>query len=468
MFSYFYYNILNILFLCNSYFNKYSITFSNPKTQSLVGILELHDHLMFFILLIFNIKMCFFLYSIITSRKNLFFNEKKGPLKNDVFEFNERYVEEGVYSFKHATVLEFIWTILPGIVLVIMAVPSFMLLYSLEESNFPVFNICVIGNQWYWSYEYMDFDVLHYYSKFINNKFTFFRENIKEYRIFLDCFFLKINRHDVFNMMFDTSTLTGEYLDTFLNSAIAEVGNRNCSKVLSSYDLDLVFEPEDFIYVFNNMDENIDWSWILGSLDEDFPIDLAHNFYIKDIFNFDALKKIFIEDFYLDNLLLTLDEVPILFLSDAFLRTLEDKFEDTLTLDCQIVPESDLPLGYPRLLTTDQVLVIPSETPLRFLVTSNDVIHSWCIPSFGIKMDAIPGRLNQVLLTTPYFGTSWGQCSELCGVNHGFMPIEIRAIPYEDFSPYIKILIKSYTNSFASRYFSLNFLEIAYGDTVSL
>jgi hypothetical protein len=58
--------------------------------------------------------------------------------------------------------------------------------------------------------------------------------------------------------MFDTSTLTGEYLDTFLNSAIAEVGNRNCSKVLSSYDLDLVFEPEDFIYVFNNMDENID------------------------------------------------------------------------------------------------------------------------------------------------------------------------------------------------------------------
>jgi cytochrome c oxidase subunit 2 len=75
-------------------------------------------------------------------------------------------------------------------------------------------------------------------------------------------------------------------------------------------------------------------------------------------------------------------------------------------------------------------------------------------------MDAIPGRLNQVLLTTPYFGTSWGQCSELCGVNHGFMPIEIRSIPYEDFSPYIKILIKSYINIFTSKYFSLNFLKI--------
>ncbi len=73
-------------------------------------------------------------------------------------------------------------------------------------------------------------------------------------------------------------------------------------------------------------------------------------------------------------------------------------------------------------------------------------------------MDAIPGRLNQVLLTTPYYGTSWGQCSELCGVNHGFMPIEIRAIPYEDFSPYIKLLIKSYVNSFTSNHFSLNLL----------
>lgn len=73
-------------------------------------------------------------------------------------------------------------------------------------------------------------------------------------------------------------------------------------------------------------------------------------------------------------------------------------------------------------------------------------------------MDAIPGRLNQVLLTTPYYGTSWGQCSELCGVNHGFMPIEIRAIPYEDFSPYIKLLIKSYISSFTSNHFSLNFL----------
>jgi len=75
-------------------------------------------------------------------------------------------------------------------------------------------------------------------------------------------------------------------------------------------------------------------------------------------------------------LFLDFDIEPILTPSDSFLTALEDKFEDTLTLDCQIVSEQDLPVGYPRLLTTDQVLVIPSETPLRFLVTSNDVIHS--------------------------------------------------------------------------------------------
>ncbi len=101
------------MFICNSYSNKFSITFSNPKTQSLVGILELHDHLMFFILLIFNIKMSFFLYSIITSRENLFFIEgergrKKGLDIRNSIGFHELYIEEEIYDFKHATFLEFI------------------------------------------------------------------------------------------------------------------------------------------------------------------------------------------------------------------------------------------------------------------------------------------------------------------------------------------------------------------------
>ena len=439
--------------LCNSYFNKYSITFSNPKTQSLVGILELHDHLMFFILLIFNIKMCFFLYSIITSRKKLFFNKKKKAFySGELFDFQEQYVWEEVYTFKHATVLEFIWTILPGVVLVIMAIPSFMLLYSLEESNFPVFNICVIGNQWYWSYEYMDFDVLHYYNKFLNNKIGSLRENIQQYKILLDYIFTESDNYNILKAV--DFTLVENKTNTFLDSTFINKYIQNPKNTLFLHDLILSTKLENF----SGLDKNLDWSWLLGSFDEEFSEDLAHSFYVGKVLDFDILKGLILEEFYLDNLLLDFDIEPILTPADSFLKALEDKFEDTLTLDCQIVSEQDLPLGYPRLLTTDQVLVIPSETPLRFLVTSNDVIHSWCIPSFGIKMDAIPGRLNQVLLTTPYYGTSWGQCSELCGVNHGFMPIEVRAVPYEDFSPYIKLLIKSYINSFTSNHFSLNLL----------
>ena len=80
-----------------------------------------------------------------------------------------------------------------------------------------------------------------------------------------------------------------------------------------------------------------------------------------------------------------------------------------------------------RLLEVDNPLFVPVGVPLTFLVTSTDVIHSWAIPSLGIKVDAIPGRLNQVCVTILSPGIFYGQCSELCGVNHGFMPINIIA-----------------------------------------
>jgi len=91
------------------------------------------------------------------------------------------------------------------------------------------------------------------------------------------------------------------------------------------------------------------------------------------------------------------------------------------TIDSNLIIAKDP--KFLRLLSTDQCLVIPSKTPLRILVTSNDVIHSWAVPSYGVKLDAVPGRINQQLLNIPLNGTSWGQCSELCGVNHAYMPI---------------------------------------------
>lgn len=86
-------------------------------------------------------------------------------------------------------------------------------------------------------------------------------------------------------------------------------------------------------------------------------------------------------------------------------------------------------IGFFRSLETNKRVVLPTKTHLRLLITAVDVLHSWAIPSFGIKIDACPGRLNQANLFVKRFGLFFGQCSEICGANHGFMPIVVLALP---------------------------------------
>ena len=86
-------------------------------------------------------------------------------------------------------------------------------------------------------------------------------------------------------------------------------------------------------------------------------------------------------------------------------------------------------IGFFRNLETNKRVVLPTNTHLRLLITAVDVLHSWTIPSFGVKVDACPGRLNQANLFIKRFGVFFGQCSEICGVNHGFMPIVVLAMP---------------------------------------
>jgi hypothetical protein len=97
----------------------------------------------------------------------------------------------------------------------------------------------------------------------------------------------------------------------------------------------------------------------------------------------------------------------------------------------RLVQEEDLLLGQIRLLQTDGTSVLPARTGIRFLVTSADVLHSWSVPSLGVKIDACPGRLNQVVTYLLRGGTFYGQCSELCGVLHGFMPVVVQALDYQ-------------------------------------
>lgn len=107
-------------------------------------------------------------------------------------------------------------------------------------------------------------------------------------------------------------------------------------------------------------------------------------------------------------------------------------YED-LSFDSYIIPTSDLKPGELRLLEVDNRVVLPMEITIRILVTSEDVLHSWAVPSLGVKTDAVPGRLNQVTLMSTRPGLFYGQCSEICGSNHSFIPIVLEMVPLKYF-----------------------------------
>lgn len=108
-----------------------------------------------------------------------------------------------------------------------------------------------------------------------------------------------------------------------------------------------------------------------------------------------------------------------------------------LAFDAIILSDEELEEGQPRLLATDNHVVLPVDTTIRVLVTADDVIHAWAVPSFGVKMDAVPGRLNETWIRIEREGIYYGQCSELCGVGHAYMPITVEAVSEEDFAEWI-------------------------------
>ena len=107
---------------------------------------------------------------------------------------------------------------------------------------------------------------------------------------------------------------------------------------------------------------------------------------------------------------------------------------EDITFDAVMLQEDELSEGQLRLLETDKTVVVPIDTNIRLLVTADDVLHAWTIPSFGIKIDAVPGRINEGWFRVDAVGTYYGQCSELCGRDHGFMPIRVEAVSKEDYA----------------------------------
>jgi len=237
--------------------------FQVAATPVMEGIVNFHHDLFFFLVVI----CIFVIYMLIKC----------------IVVFNSSNTKEPIVV-THAPVLEIIWTIIPALILIAIAIPSFSLLYSIDEVVQSIFSIKVIGHQWYWSYEILD--PVH-----------------------------------------------------LLNERFNDQGDKS---------------------------------------------------YIKDVFE-EVDNKIFSYDSYM-------------------------------------LPTDSVKFKHERLLKVDNSLYLPVKTKVRFLITSADVLHSWAIPALGIKLDACPGRLNQTSTYIKRPGNFYGQCSEICGVNHGFMPISIVAL----------------------------------------
>nr|AKO90240.1 cytochrome c oxidase subunit II [Scuticaria tigrina] len=116
-------------------------------------------------------------------------------------------------------------------------------------------------------------------------------------------------------------------------------------------------------------------------------------------------------------------------------------YED-LGFDSYMVPTQDLAPGQFRLLEADHRMVVPMESPVRVLVTAEDVLHSWAVPALGVKMDAVPGRLNQTAFIAARPGVYYGQCSEICGANHSFMPIVVESVPLQHFESWSSMMLE--------------------------
>ena len=236
----------------------WQIGFQDPATPVAEGIVNLHHDVMFIIVLI-GVFVGYLMVRCVQ-----LFRSEVNPVPDRVV---------------HGTVLEIVWTLVPAVILLVIAVPSFALLYSIDEIIEPAVTLKAVGHQWYWSYEYSD------------------------------------------------------------------------------------YANED-----------------------------------GETINFDAYM------------------IPT------------DELSESIT------PGKG---GALRLLEVDNRVVLPVKTHIRVIVTAADVIHCWGIPALAMKLDGCPGRLNQTSMYIKREGVFYGQCSEICGVNHGFMPIVVEAVSLEDYVTWI-------------------------------
>jgi len=111
--------------------------------------------------------------------------------------------------------------------------------------------------------------------------------------------------------------------------------------------------------------------------------------------------------------------------------------DENIIFDSYMIEEKDLRADQPRLLAVDNEVVVPVNKVVKVLITANDVLHAWALPSFGVKRDAVPGRINETWFKAEKEGTYYGQCSELCGIKHAFMPITVKVVSEDEYQEWL-------------------------------
>ncbi len=130
-------------------------------------------------------------------------------------------------------------------------------------------------------------------------------------------------------------------------------------------------------------------------------------------------------------------DVTIKAIGNQWYWTYEYPDHDDMTFDSVMLEDDELKPGQPRLLSVDNQVVVPVNKNVHVLVTATDVLHNWAMPSFGVKIDTVPGRVLKTWFRAEKTGTFYGQCSELCGVRHAFMPIAVRVVTQTEYEAWL-------------------------------
>ena len=355
---------------------SYSIYFQDPESPVMEGLICFHDQVMFlvsFIVLFVGTA----LYSCVSTFKKRRFGSLSARRP-------ERFI--------HCTVIEIAWTTLPALCLLNLAVPSFALLYAMEELPAAQGYLKCVGHQWYWTYEYADY---HFPVKTPHDC------SLKPAIMTKDAHMTMLESRCAELLAVEKKVISSELLDDILKKVISMPESDQVAELLDRKQKSMWFNGHCPQLIF---DEKL--FWYLGVADD---LD-----YAKTLANFS--KRLYASSTppERDDCITPIHLAPKL-------------GRDSIKVESYLIDEF-VGEEYKRLLSVDNTAKIPAKEHIRLLITSADVLHSWAIPSLGIKVDACPGRMNQ---STVYLNSRktkhYGQCSELCGVNHGFMPVVLQA-----------------------------------------